>query len=112
MRPVWSLAITFFVLRAVVSSAQSSSPNAVITYVEGDAYVNGEPALRLRIVLSENTVITTAKGRAEILFGHGDKIFLDKDSSIRVNGNSKSEWSSSFPLHLATDSIRVQDRPC
>jgi hypothetical protein len=63
----------------------------VVTYVEGDAYINGKPAPRLGSVLSENAVLSTAKGRAEVLFGRGDKVFLDKDSSIRVNPNSRTD---------------------
>jgi|SRR6516164_11293565 hypothetical protein len=50
-----------------------------------------KPAPRLGGVLSENAVISTAKGRAEIHFGRGDRIFLDKNSSIRVNRDSRTD---------------------
>jgi hypothetical protein len=60
----------------------------VIEYVEGDVFVDEKPAPDVGSVLSQNTVIRTERGRAELLFGYGDKIFLDWDTSVKVKRSS------------------------
>ena len=91
MKSAGFVAITFFALGAVETYAQSTPLRVAITYVEGSTYIDGNPAPRPGSVVPENAVVRTGKGRAQILFGRGDTMFLGEDSSVRVNHNSDTD---------------------
>jgi hypothetical protein len=104
MKPVCFLTLTFLALGVVVASAQWAPSSVAITYIEGYVYVDGKLAPQPKSVLSENSVVHTGKGRAEILFGRGDAMFLDENSSVRVNRDSK---TGSAGLEILTGSAVV-----
>ena len=84
MKPLL-LAIAFSVLGAAASSAEWARVS--IAYVEGSVYVDGKPLQRLEAELpvKNGSVVRTEKGRAEVVFGRGDTVFLDENSSVRSN---------------------------
>jgi hypothetical protein len=86
MKPLF-LAVTFLVLDAGASSAQWA--RAAIAYVEGSVYVDGQAWTRMEVerALKDASVVRTEKGRAEVVFGRGDMVFLGENSSVRVNSD-------------------------
>jgi len=81
------LAFALFAV-GVASSPQSIPSDVAITYIEGTVYVDGRPAPQAGSALHENAIVRTGKGRAEIVFGRGDTMYLDENSSGRVNHDS------------------------
>jgi hypothetical protein len=81
----FSLAATFL-LTAAASTAQWTPPAVAITHVEGDVYAGSQQVLKADFVVKESAVVRTEKGRAEIRFDRGDRMFLGENSSVRVQG--------------------------
>jgi hypothetical protein len=90
MKAVWFLAIPLLGLAAEVASAQSAPSRVAVTYHEGIVYINGQQVSEndTNLSLGYNSVVRTGKGRAGVLFGHGDTVFLAENSSARVNPES------------------------
>jgi hypothetical protein len=84
MKPVL-LAIAFSVLGAAALSAEWARVS--IAYVEGSVSVDGKPLQRLKaeFAVKNDSVVRTEKGRAEVVFGRGDTVFLGENSSVRAN---------------------------
>src|SRR5215469_15612457 len=80
--------IVIVLLLAVSPSIAQWTPARVeITHVEGEVQIDGQVSPPLKTLLAENSTVRTMKGRAEILFGRGDTLFLGEFSSIRVRRN-------------------------
>jgi hypothetical protein len=73
------VAATFVVL---IASAQPLPSPAVITQVEGQVYVDGQP-VAASVTLGESSVVHTQEGRVEVRLRNG-LLFLGKNSSIRI----------------------------
>src|SRR5215472_4211824 len=108
METVSFLAIPFLVLGldAVVAYPQWAPSNVAIAHVEGDVYIDGQrvPQLATDLIVKENSIVRTEKGRAEVRFDRGDIMFLGKNSSVRVNHESN---TGSGGLEILTGSAVV-----
>jgi hypothetical protein len=88
MGSFWFSSFVLLALGGSASFAQSVPPGVSITYIEGTVDVDGQSSPRLDSVLPENSLVRTAKGRAQIRFGRGDTLFLGENSSMRVRHNA------------------------
>src|ERR1700693_344421 len=88
MRRFWFSSIVLLAVGGSASFAQSVPLRVSITYIEGSVEVDGQSSPRLNSVLPENSLVRTAKGRAQIRFGRGDSLFLGENSSMRGRHNA------------------------
>jgi hypothetical protein len=83
------------------SGASFAQTPLAISYVEGKVYVDAqrlEPSVP-GVPMKEGSVVRAEKGRVQILFGRGDKLFLGENSSVRV--------ATSAPLEILSGSAVV-----
>jgi hypothetical protein len=69
-------------------------------------YIDGQrvPQLASDLIVKENSIVRTEKGRAEVRFDRGDIMFLGENSSVRVNHDSN---TGSGGLEILTGSAVV-----
>jgi hypothetical protein len=89
MRTFWFPSFVLLAMGASASFAQWVPPRVAIAYIEGSVEVDGQSSPKPDTVLPENSLVRTAKGRAQIRFGRGDTLFLGENSSMRVRHNAK-----------------------
>lgn len=77
-------------LGTVTAFAQAGTTRERIVRIEGDAFLNEMPlgAAASQLSLSENSVVRTLNGRIAILSVNGDSLFVDRNSSVRINAST------------------------
>ncbi len=88
MRGFCFSSVVILAVAGSASFARSAPARVAITYIEGSVDVDGQSSPKLESVLPEDSLVRTAKGRAQIRFGSGDTLFLGENSSIRVRHNA------------------------
>src|ERR1035438_1795468 len=91
MKPIWlsRLATTFLALGPVIGSAQQLTSRSVISYTEGNVYLDGRRVERsvTHSPLKENSVVLTKDGRVEVLLAPSVTLRLNENSSFRMIAN-------------------------
>jgi hypothetical protein len=91
MKAFWFPSLVLLTVGGPPSFTQSGLPGVAITDIQGRVDVDGQSTPKLESVLPENSLVRTAKGRAQIRFGSGDSLFLGENSSMRVRHNARAD---------------------